>query len=613
MIRLFPVRLRWVFNLIFLSFLFQSTALFSQQHLNLDFEKLSVEGMARPWGWSLFAYAPNTFSQCDSNTVYSGKYSLKVHNETVGDSSLYELAFFIEPNQILNKKLELKAWAKTKNFLGHAGVKIQSVGAEGDGFGVLQEAKSAIAEESDEWKPYQIGLDLGDEPHSVFVSVYMAGSGTVWLDGLELKIDGKKVDRAPVAPTFTGPQQAWLNQKSQSFETVTPSESVNYSKEEFADLSYFKTMVGDARIIALGEATHGTREFFQLKHRLLQYAVHQLDVRTFVLEDNQLRVERINDFVLYGKGTAESVIKGLFAVWNTRGMLELIRWVRAYNEKHSNDPVLFVGMDVQNPQLAIDSLDGFLAEKSPELRLEVDELLADYEKQWQNAYYLEEAKVKKWEEQAKGVYEKIEGKKSDWLSRANTDTERMEVEWAIQNARLIQQNIASILSGGFEGRDKAMADNVGWILDKRSRGKRILVWAHDSHVNRGEAAVPTHNYFQGQAMGAHLARRYGDDYVAFGLFTYRGQCRGTLSYSNFKQIEFDIYTGPTGSLDEGLHRVAQAIQSPLLMLDLRPARNPSEAFRWLTQQRPVRYVGYVAEDYGFGGLQTTMRRYSASF
>jgi erythromycin esterase-like protein len=58
----------------------------------------------------------------------------------------------------------------------------------------------------------------------------------------------------------------------------------------FKDLAPLKNAAADARIIALGEATHGTSEFFRMKHRVLEFAVMELGVRVFAIEDNQLVV-----------------------------------------------------------------------------------------------------------------------------------------------------------------------------------------------------------------------------------------------------------------------------------------------------------------------------------
>ena len=66
----------------------------------------------------------------------------------------------------------------------------------------------------------------------------------------------------------------------------------------FADLEPLRHIIGDARIVSLGEATHGTREFFQLKHRLLEFCVSELGFTIFGIEASYPECLRINDYVL---------------------------------------------------------------------------------------------------------------------------------------------------------------------------------------------------------------------------------------------------------------------------------------------------------------------------
>lgn len=594
----------------FLPLLFLAPVLlFSQLSLNLNFEQLSVEGVQRPWGWNVYAYSANAHSFCDTTTVHSGNYSLSLENQVKNDSTFYEMAFFIEPTQILNKKLKLEGWIKTDRLNGTAGIRLFTVGAKGEGFAELAADKTSVAKSFKGWKKYSLSLSVDEAAHSIYVSAYLSGSGKIYFDDFSLFIEDQLVREVPVAPSFSPKEIQELGSSTRPFVSVRPSSKVKYVAGEYTDLYFFKEMVGDARIIALGEATHGTSEFFQLKHRLLQYAIHELGVRVFVLEDNQLLVERINQFVLKGKGTAREVIRGLFAVWNTQEMLDLIRWVRAYNAAHPDDQVEFVGMDVQNPQLALDSLVKFLGQRAPTVLRTVQPLLEDYRAGWQNAFFMPDSTLSAWESNLDKVLAIVSGKKASWLKLANSPEEEAAIEWAIQNARLLTQNMASVRSFGFEGRDKAMAENVEWILDRRGPDTKMIVWAHDSHINRGEADVPTHNYFSGQSMGAHLADKFGDDYRAFGLFTYQGSCRGTISYSDFTQVEFELFTSPVGSLDEGLHQLAMLKKSPLLLMNLGPLKNKG----WLNIQRPVRYVGYVAEDYGFGGRYVIPKQFDGLF
>jgi erythromycin esterase len=54
----------------------------------------------------------------------------------------------------------------------------------------------------------------------------------------------------------------------------------------FTDMQPLKKVIGNARIVALGEATHGTREFFQLKHRMLEFLATEMGFTIFSIEAN---------------------------------------------------------------------------------------------------------------------------------------------------------------------------------------------------------------------------------------------------------------------------------------------------------------------------------------
>src|ERR1017187_8012638 len=70
----------------------------------------------------------------------------------------------------------------------------------------------------------------------------------------------------------------------------------------FKDMEPLKKVVGNARIVSLGEATHGTREFFQLKHRMLEFLATEMGFTIFSIEANMPEAYKLNDYVLNGKG-----------------------------------------------------------------------------------------------------------------------------------------------------------------------------------------------------------------------------------------------------------------------------------------------------------------------
>ena len=120
----------------------------------------------------------------------------------------------------------------------------------------------------------------------------------------------------------------------------------------FADMQPLKKIIGNARIVSLGEATHGTREFFQLKHRMLEFLATEMGFTIFSIEANMPEAYRLNDYVLNGVGDPAKLLKGMyFWTWNTEEVLDMIKWMREFN-KSGKGRVQFTGFDMQTPDAA---------------------------------------------------------------------------------------------------------------------------------------------------------------------------------------------------------------------------------------------------------------------
>lgn len=118
------------------------------------------------------------------------------------------------------------------------------------------------------------------------------------------------------------------------------------------DLRPLRQLIGDARIVSLGEATHGTREIFQLKHRLLEFLATDLGFTIFSIEANMPEAYRLNDYVVKGTGDPAELLRGLyFWTWNTEEVLDMIRWMRAFNAS-GKGRIQFTGFDMQTPTVA---------------------------------------------------------------------------------------------------------------------------------------------------------------------------------------------------------------------------------------------------------------------
>jgi erythromycin esterase-like protein len=150
----------------------------------------------------------------------------------------------------------------------------------------------------------------------------------------------------------------WLRRNAIPIQTVEAGHG-------FADLQPLDKIVGDARIVALGEATHGTREFFQLKHRLIEYLATQKGFTIFSIEANMPEAYRLNDYVLRGVGDPKRLLKGMyFWTWNTQEVLDMILWMREFNQS-GKGRIEFTGFDMQNATVPIDTVRKFILHRDP--------------------------------------------------------------------------------------------------------------------------------------------------------------------------------------------------------------------------------------------------------
>lgn len=133
------------------------------------------------------------------------------------------------------------------------------------------------------------------------------------------------------------------------------------ARHGFADLQPLEPVIGSARIVSLGEATHGSREFFQLKHRMLEFLATEMGFTIFSIEANMPEAYRLNDYVLNGTGDPAQLLRGMyFWTWDTEEVLDMIRWMRAFNQS-GKGRVEFTGFDMQTPVVAQDIVRTFIA------------------------------------------------------------------------------------------------------------------------------------------------------------------------------------------------------------------------------------------------------------
>ncbi|NMD69795.1 erythromycin esterase family protein [Bacillus sp. DNRA2] len=351
------------------------------------------------------------------------------------------------------------------------------------------------------------------------------------------------------------------------------------------DLYPLDRMIGNAPVVGMGEGTHGTHEFFTLKHRFFKYLVEEKGFTTFMLELNWGTGLQLNDYVLYGKGNPVEIMQQEFLrnyrLFATEEYLELIEWMRQYNKKYPQCRQLqFMGNDVYFPHIRIfDDIFNYVQERGhselvPKLRDLYDGLIPTTDfSTWQRSYDArperERQQVQRQAEEALRLVKRL---------RRGADPE--EADWAEQQATVVVWIARTHATEEYWiPRDQAMAENTIWWY--RHKNSKTLISAHNAHIG--------HNPEDYKTQGTWLQQILGPGYVNLGLFFYQGSFIA-IDENTGDLTKFTVGPPPPENAEKVLGRV----QFPNYMLDMRTVNNPARA--WLNQDHQVRNILAVATE-----------------
>jgi len=165
---------------------------------------------------------------------------------------------------------------------------------------------------------------------------------------------------------------------------------------DFKDLMPLKDILKDKKIVAMGEATHGTSEFFKMKHRFFEFLVEEMGYRVFAMECDGGGGQVINDYILNGKGSLEeALVATKFAIWRTEEVKNMIKWMKEYNDDPSHkEKIKFYGFDMQGITDTLPRLSFYLDSIDKEVKTYVEEMIQPLYKDQMNIknYSMQEMK-----------------------------------------------------------------------------------------------------------------------------------------------------------------------------------------------------------------------------
>jgi erythromycin esterase len=345
-----------------------------------------------------------------------------------------------------------------------------------------------------------------------------------------------------------------------------------------ADLRALGAMIGNAQVTGLGEATHGSHEFFAMKERLFRYLVEQKGFTTFALEVSWSAGLKIDEFLQTGTGDARTIAKETLAgsPWDREEFVHLIEWMRDYNCHHPGRPVHFVGDDLGAPTLDDEffgRVTGYVERTHPESLARLNELYTGLRPIDDVFAYVAKplAERQRLAAQAQQALDLVSGLGDDWVAQ--------DARSIAQTAKFLTIDLADPASVATSQRfrDEVMAQNVVWW--QRHTGAKILLSAHNGHV--GYASGDPGRYPKTQ--GSFLRDTLGANYVATGFTFDRGSFLSQDESGTWQK--FTVGAAGPGSNEHTLDQVRYQDY----YLDMRTA--PAAARAWLDVGRPTYDIG----------------------
>jgi erythromycin esterase-like protein/predicted phosphoribosyltransferase len=340
--------------------------------------------------------------------------------------------------------------------------------------------------------------------------------------------------------------------------------------------------IGEARFALLGEASHGTHEFYRERAEITKRLITEKNFTAVAVEADWPDAYRLNRYVRGAAGDADAVDAladfRRFPTWMWRNTVvaEFIEWLRLYNDglPPGAEKVGFYGLDLYSLHASMKAVLGYLNKADPEAAARARERYAcfDHVGEDTQAYGLMMRLnlSKSCEKEVISQLLELQRRAADHMRRGG----RMDDDlfYAEQSARLVKNAEAYYRSVFLEAvsswnlRDRHMAETLDALvsyLDRRAGRAKIAVWEHNSHL--GDARATEMGQRGELNVGQLMREKYGDEAVLIGFTTHHGTVTAASDWGSTAERK-RVRPALAGSY-EGLFHAAARDRFLLIMND----------------------------------------------
>lgn len=329
--------------------------------------------------------------------------------------------------------------------------------------------------------------------------------------------------------------------------------------------------IGDSRVVLLGEATHGTHDFYAARAEITRRLIMTRDFSAVAIEGDWPEAYRVNRFVRDGEGAADATEAlsgfGRFPTWMWRNtaVKEFVGWLRQHNAGRSfpDRGAGFYGLDLYSLHASMRAVVAYLEQHAPEAASAARRSYACFEE------FGPENDTYAWAAARLGAGTCAEAVARELLALRERRTELLQRDGARageaffsaeQNARLAR-NAEEYYRTMFRGhvaswnlRDQHMAETLSELLTylrQHGQADKVVVWAHNSHLGDARATeMSAHGEWN---LGQLTRERIASDAKLIGFTTYGGSVLAASNWGDPPERK-PVRPALEGSFEDLFHR-----------------------------------------------------------
>lgn len=335
----------------------------------------------------------------------------------------------------------------------------------------------------------------------------------------------------------------------QSADLASHLRPIQVESKSDSDLEPLLKAIGKARVVQLGELTHGDGTSFRIKSRVMKFLHQRAGFDVLIWESGFVECSQLDERLKGNEPIAYAASSAVFPHWSqSRESIGIFEFARETHK--TSKPLQMAGFDIQFSSST--SGDQYLNLIDQVCRLTNSTSLKNRLNQLQ--------KLPPGDSRDQAILEAAEATRGAFTKHPSTKNQR-ELRQKVNSFSAYDEMMKSFrrfqktqtgeeFQIGYNLRERANFENLMWLIYTKFKGRKVVVWAHNSHVSNWGADGQYHEPAKGEVVldstGRHLKAKLGKELYTVGFVAKGGK------WSWLGQPAVSFATPPIGSIEDDL-------------------------------------------------------------